>query len=63
MTNSDIIEEVMHKAYYRGFFHLMHDKVREIEKEKKMEQVDLYTEAYRQLKMEYKDENETSKAI
>ena len=32
MTNEELIEELYHKAYAKGFFHELHDKVREIKK-------------------------------
>ena len=32
MTNEELIEELYHKAHAKGFFHELHDKVREIKK-------------------------------
>ena len=32
MTNEELIEELYHKAYAKGFFHELHDKVGEIKK-------------------------------
>lgn len=30
MTNDELIEELYHKAYAKGFFHELHDKVKEL---------------------------------
>jgi hypothetical protein len=30
MTNEELIEELYHKAYAKGFFNELHDKVKEI---------------------------------
>jgi hypothetical protein len=32
MTNEELIEELYHKAHAKGFFHELHDKVKEIKK-------------------------------
>ena len=30
MTNEELIEELYHKAHVKGFFHELHEKVREL---------------------------------
>jgi len=32
MTNEELIEELYHKAHAKGFFHELHDKVKEVKK-------------------------------
>jgi len=34
MTNEELIEELYHKAYVKGFFNELHDKVSELKKTK-----------------------------
>ena len=54
MSNSEYIEEVMHKAHARGFFHKMHAKVDELKKENPgIQNADAYYKAYEELKAEH----------
>jgi hypothetical protein len=34
MTNDELIEELYHKAYTKGFFYELHDKVKELKQNK-----------------------------
>lgn len=55
MSNSEYIEELMHKAYEKGFFEKMHGKVNEIKSENvDIPQADAYYKAYQELKVENK---------
>ncbi len=33
MTNDELIEELYHKAHAKGFFHELHDKVKELKQD------------------------------
>jgi hypothetical protein len=36
MTNNELIEELYHKAHAKGFFHELHDKVKEVKQTKQI---------------------------
>jgi len=36
MTNEELIEELYHKAHAKGFFHELHDKIKELQTNKQI---------------------------
>jgi hypothetical protein len=51
MTNEELIEELYHKAHVKGFFHELHDKVKELTNNHKYKcKHDLVRTAYNELK-------------
>jgi hypothetical protein len=51
MTNEELIEELYHKAHAKGFFHELHDKVKELTQNHKHKcKHDLVRIAYNELK-------------
>ena len=51
MTNEELIEELYHKAHVKGFFHELHDKVKELTNNYKYKcKHDLVRTAYNELK-------------
>ena len=52
MTNEELIEELYHKAHAKGFFHELHDKVKELQTNKKIKYGhELVRVAYDELKI------------
>jgi hypothetical protein len=51
MTNEELIEELYHKAHVKGFFHELHEKVKELTNNHKYKcKHDLVRTAYNELK-------------
>jgi hypothetical protein len=51
MTNEELIEELYHKAHVKGFFHELHEKVKELTQNNKYKcKHDLVRTAYNELK-------------
>jgi hypothetical protein len=51
MTNEELIEELYHKAHAKGFFHELHDRVKELTQNHKHKcKHDLVRTAYNELK-------------
>jgi hypothetical protein len=51
MTNDELIEELYHKAYTKGFFYELHDKVKELKQNKNIRcGLELVRTAYDELK-------------
>jgi hypothetical protein len=51
MTNEELIEELYHKAHAKGFFHELHEKVKELTQNNKYKcKHDLVRTAYNELK-------------